>query len=68
MADSSVFRCYYEDGTITTSDFCSDPSSDNSPLLKSELDIIADVESTPPTFPWLLIILAMIALASKKSK
>lgn len=64
MSDSTAFRCYYEDGTITTSDFCNDPNENGSTLLKSELDIIADVTNTPP-FPWLLVILAMVALVSK---
>jgi hypothetical protein len=68
MADTnSSFRCYYEDGSITTADFCPNVNDNGSPLLSSEFQIIEQVNSTPP-FPWLLVILAMVALVSKNKK
>lgn len=67
MADSSAFRCYYEDGSIITSDFCPDINQNGSPLLKSEFQIIQDVNATPG-FPWLLVILGLLILFSKEKK
>jgi hypothetical protein len=66
MAESTTFRCYYDDGTIlTNASVCPNVNANNSPLIKSELSIIEDVEGKA-TFPWFLIILAMIFLTSKE--
>lgn len=66
MTTSSAFRCYYEDGTITTSDFCPDPNENGSPLTKSELSIIEDVNTTSCGLECLLLVLAMVYFSSKK--
>jgi hypothetical protein len=72
MAESNTFRCYYDDGHIITVDgmwsgqtnAC--PLEDNgSPLIKSELSIIEDVESTIG-FPWFLLVLGLIILTSQE--
>ena len=60
------FRCYYEDGSIIVSDTCEDTNDNGSPLLKSELSIIQDVNATTPSSMWLLAILVLIMIASKK--
>lgn len=68
MAESTVFRCYYDDGTITTvsaNDECPLSNYDGSPLISSELTIIEDVESTIG-WPWLLLVLAMVILSTKE--
>jgi len=69
------FRCYYDDGTITTVDHtntfdelvCPSVNSNGSPLIKSELHIIKDVLETIQ-FPWLLIVLGLLVLMSQKNR
>lgn len=63
----TVFRCYYDDGTITTADYCPLENSNGSPLIKSELSIIEDVNSQIG-FPWLLLVLGLIVLFSKEKQ
>ena len=62
-----TFRCYYDDGTIITADFCPLVNDGGSPLLKSELTIIEDVEGKyTNALPWFLLILGLLLLTSKK--
>jgi hypothetical protein len=66
MPESTTFRCYYDDGTIfITATECPLINANDSPLIKSELTIIEDVESKI-NFPWLLLILGLILLTSKE--
>lgn len=65
MTTQTAFRCYYDDGTVITSDVCALTNQNGSPLIKSELQIIEDVISEI-TFPWLIVILGLIALFSKE--
>jgi hypothetical protein len=68
MANTTTqFRCYYEDGTITASDYCQPINDNGSPLINTEFDIIEKINQTTE-FPWLLVILAMMALLSKNKK
>jgi phosphoribulokinase len=64
---TQTFRCYYDDGTITVADTCSPVSSNGSPLIKSELSIIEDVNNQFD-FPWWLAILGLIMFFSKERK
>lgn len=70
MADQSIFRCYYDDGTIETSTtgFCPDPSVNGSPLVNSELTIITDTETTTPFPWWILLVIAALALSESKRR
>ena len=75
MAESTKFRCYYDDGTIITVDVgenytgqvnaCPLENDNGSPLLKSELAIIEDVNNSIG-FPWVLIILGLVLFMSKE--
>lgn len=60
---SEVFRCYYDDGTIITADYCPLENSNGSPLLTSELTIIENVEESI-SLPWFLLVLGLILLTS----
>lgn len=67
IREESKFRCYYDDGTIITADFCPLVNDGGSPLLKSELTIIEDVEGRyTNALPWFLLILGLLLLTSKK--
>lgn len=65
MAESTVFRCYYEDGSIITSDICPEFNQQGSPLIDSEYTIIEDVVANY-YYPWLFVILFGILVLSKK--
>jgi hypothetical protein len=65
MTTQTAFRCYYDDGTILVSDFCPLANSNGSPLLKSELTIIEDVEEQIG-FPWFLLVIAAVLLLSNE--
>lgn len=60
---SEVFRCYYDDGTIITADYCPLENSNGSQLLTSELTIIENVEESI-SLPWFLLVLGLILLTS----
>lgn len=58
-------RCYYQDGTITTT-FETCPTTHNGvPLLQSENNIISDVNDTP-TWEWMLLVAVGLYLVTKK--
>lgn len=61
---TTTFRCYYDDGTITTAEICEPFNQNGAPLIKSELQIIEDVLETI-SFPWFLIILGLVSLFTK---
>lgn len=65
MPPQTTFRCYYDDGTITVSDYCPLANENGSPLLKSELTIIEDVEEQIG-FPWFLLVIAAVLLLSNE--
>jgi len=62
---TETFRCYYDDGTIITSDYCPLNNNNGSPLITSELTII-DTVNSQMGWPWLLLVLGMIILATKE--
>lgn len=65
MAQSTEsYRCYYDDGTVFTSPDCPTFNND-SPLIKSEFQIMQDV-AAPNPYPWLLIILGLVYVFSKQ--
>ncbi len=64
---TETFRCYYDDGTIVVADYCPLVNSNNSPLITSELTII-DTVTGQMGWPWLLLVLVMISLATKERK
>lgn len=66
MTTKTEFRCYYDDGTIdTVAEVCPAVNQHGSPLIKSELQIIEDVVNEI-TFPWLLLVLGLVALFSRE--
>lgn len=61
---TTAFRCYYDDGTILTAETC--PLDNNgSPLIKSEFQIIEDVLEKMD-FPWLLLVLGLLAMFTRE--
>lgn len=64
----TFYRCYYDDGTIIESaGVCPVVNDGGSPLIKSELTLIEDVEDRyKNALPWFLLILGLILLTSKK--
>lgn len=68
MNSQPTYRCYYDDGTIVMSPtVCPETTEQGSPLLKSELTLIDDV-TDQMGWPWLLLVLAMVLLATKERK
>lgn len=67
MTTQTTFRCYYDDGTILTSDFCPLQNQNGSPLIKSEAQIIEDVTGEI-MFPWFFVIVGLIIFFSKERK
>ena len=67
MTESTVYRCYYDDGTILTADYCPLTNDNGSPLVTSELTIIENVTGQMG-FHWLLLVLALVILATKERK
>jgi hypothetical protein len=64
---SDQFRCYYDDGTIVTSDECPHESPNGAPLINTEYQIIEDVLAKPSYF-WLFIILGLVVFTSDSFK
>ena len=67
MNTQTAFRCYYDDGTVTTAEVCPAANSNGSPLIKSELTIIEDVVGTLGV-PWFLLVLGLIMFFSREKK
>lgn len=61
------FRCYYDDGTITTAEVCPLQNNSGSQLIKSELHIIENVIGNMG-FPWLLVVLGLVILFSQDNR
>jgi hypothetical protein len=58
-------RCYYQDGSITTTLTECPPTNSGVPLLQSENQIISDVSNTPPWSMILLIALGLYLVTKK---
>lgn len=67
MSTQGTFRCYYDDGTIVTAEYCPNVNANNSPLIKAEYSIIEDV-TDQIGFPWLLLVLGLIMVLSKEER
>lgn len=69
MSDTTVYRCYYDDGTILTdASFCPNFNSNGAGLVTSELTIIEDVIGQRIGWQWILLVLGLIVLATKERK